>query len=211
MTGSKNNGFFNLSDPKASEIVGGPIEAVWWSRGYEYPWALQYAGPGQVVADMGCGWHQRPLKDSLAMICDWVWAVDGHPEVTKLQSYPNMPFVVADIREPIPIIEAGSLDRVFCISVLEDIGSRTVQSLQEFARCVKPASEGGLCVITFDVQYDDDRALGRYPGVRLEKFREYVEQAGLRFVGEVDEDKSDAVFHELFNLCVFHCVLERVA
>ena len=44
------NGFFRWDDPKVSEVAGYALPPDWWSRPYEYAWALGFAKPGQVVA-----------------------------------------------------------------------------------------------------------------------------------------------------------------
>ena len=198
------NGYFKLDDPKASEIMGYPISPGWWSRKYEYPWALEYAEESQAVADMGCGWTPRPFKDALVALGCQVYAVDGDKRLLTQEKRPGMEFVVADITESIEEIPSGSLDRVFCISVLEDIGDKVPMALQEFSRCLKP---GGACVLTFDVQYDMDKPLGQYPGVRIDKFRELLKDVGLEWMERPDFEKNGAVYNQEFNLCVFHCSL----
>ncbi len=200
------NGYFKLDDPKASEIMGYPIHPGWWSRRYEYPWALEYAEEGQVVADMGCGWTPRPFKDALAALGCQVYAVDGGEKLLTQEKRPGMEFVIADITKPIPEIMGGSLDRVFCISVLEDTGERVPGSLKEFSRCLKP---GGVCVLTFDTQYDMDKPLGQWPGVNIEKFKELLKDIDLEWQEPPDWNKNGALFNEEFNLCVFHCSLTK--
>ena len=114
-----------------------------------------------------------------------------------------MEFVVADITKEIQEIPAGSLDRVFCISVLEDLGDMTASALEEFSRVVKT---DGQIILTFDAPY-----LGAstpvYPGLLLYKFEQAMKDAGLRYSGSVDYEKENAVNHQEWNLCVFHCVL----
>jgi len=203
------NAFFKWDDLQAEVVGGYPIAAGWWSRKYEYPWAMEYALEGHAplrVADMGCGWTPRPFKDALARICEHVYAVDGNEKVLTQPSRERMEFVVADLTERIVQIPEGSLDRVFCISVLEDVGDKVPLALWEFGKCLKP---GGLCVLTFDVQYDMLKPLGQYPGVKFELFQAVAEGAGLLLRDEIDADKKDAVYNEDFNLCVFHCVLEK--
>lgn len=214
LKGRGENGFFKWDDWTVDTIQGFPINQGWWSRKYEYPWALQYAGAGLVVADMGCGWTPRPFKDALAKTCDTVYAVDGNEKVLLQPGYLNMEFVVADLTQRIVAIEEGSLDRVFCISVLEDVGDKVPLALKEFGKCLKV---GGLCVLTFDVQYDMLKPLGMYPGVKFEFFEALAEAAGLvlraaspgPYGDDIDLDKTNAVYHEEFNLCVFHCVLVK--
>ena len=204
MTG--NNGYFQLNDPTANEIYGYEVHPSWWSRKYEYVWALKHASPGDVCADMGCGWHQRPLKDALSKVCAKVYAVDAHPGILELEAHDNMEWVVADISKDTGI-EAGSLDRVYCISVIEDLGAFIWGALCEFARVLK---RDGRIILTFDNHYDLTKPLGKYPGVNFEDFLDAMENAGLVFDGGVDMSKEDAVYHEDFNLCVFHCVLKKI-
>ena len=200
------NGFFITSDPQVDEIANFSLHPDWWSRGYEYPWVLDFAEADQVVADMGCGWMYRPFKDALAENCLFVYAVDADERLHKQKRAENMAFVTADITKEIFIIDAEELDRVFCISVLEDLNEMIVPVLKEFARVIK---DDGLIVLTFDVWHDEGRPIGNYPGMNLDKFWEAVELVGLKPVGDVYEDKTDAVFHFEFNLACYHCVLEK--
>lgn len=206
------NGYFKLSDEKAGAVGGFPINEGWWSRKYEYPWAMRYAIEGAHgdaplrVADMGCGWTPRPFKDALAKTCGHVYAVDGNEKILGLPRSEGVEWVVADITRRIEAIAEGSLDRVFCISVLEDVGEKVPLALEEFGRCLKP---GGLCVLTFDVQYDYEKPLGQYPGVKIEKFWYAALKAGLWMREDPDLERVNLVVHEEFNLCVFHCVLEK--
>jgi glycosyltransferase involved in cell wall biosynthesis len=199
----RQNAFFSKSDTCAAEIAGYEIDRGWWSRLYEYPWALKFAGEGQVVADMGCGWQQRPFKDALAKICTKVYAVDQHWEIRDQASYDNLEYVVADFTRKIEAISDESLDRVFCISVLEELSPGKIgDALKEFFRCLKP---GGLCVITCDVQYDLDAPLGCYGAVVMDDLGEAMLAAGFTW-DKWDWNKSGAIHETNFNLCVFHCV-----
>ena len=200
------NGFFKQSDDHISELAGYEFHADWWSRGYEYIWAINFAEPGMIVADMGCGWMYRPFKDALAEVCLFVYAVDADERLHDQQRANNMAFVTADITKEIFGIQDGMLDRVFCISVLEDLNEMIGPVLKEFARTLHPE---GLIVLTFDVQYDDDKPLPVYPGINFEKFLKAIDEAGLEPVGKMDMDKTDAVVQEDWNLCCYHCVLRK--
>jgi len=200
------NGYFKFTDPHASDIMGHPIDPHWWSRHYEYPWALQYAEAGQVVADMGCGWMYRPFKDALAALGCKVYAVDGDWRVLAQEERPGIELVYADMTEPIEAIEEGSLDRIFCISVLEDLGDKLIDALKEFYRLLK---SGGLCVLTFDARHNISKPLGRYPRVPIRYFQEAVKKSKLKTREKFIFDKHNALFHAEFNLCVFHCILTR--
>jgi len=200
------NAYFKTTDQHVTDIMGHSISPQWWSRLYEYPWAFEYADPGMVVADMGCGWTPRPFKDVLADLGCQVYAVDGDSKVLDLPTRDGLIFVYANMTQPIKEIAEGSLDRVFCISVLEDVGDKVLMALKEFYRCLK---RGGLCVLTFDVQYNEKKPLGPYPGINFSDFTDAVFQAGFEWRDKIDFSKKKAVNHEEFNLCVFHCVLKK--
>ena len=95
------NGYFKQSDPHISELAGYQLPPDWWSRGYEYPWALEYAEKGQAVADMGCGWMYRPFKDALVALGCQVYAVDGDKRLLTQEKRPGVEIVVADFTKPI--------------------------------------------------------------------------------------------------------------
>jgi hypothetical protein len=156
---------------------------------------------------MGCGWMYRPFKDALAKMCKFVYAVDADERLHEQKMADNMAFVIADISKKISVIPDRLLDRVFCISVLEDLKRKVRPTLREFARVIKP---DGLIVLTFDVQFDQRRPLGPYPGMNLEGFMRAVEDAGLRPSGAMSLNTNDAVVHEDWNLCCYRCVLEKV-
>src|SRR5512139_1696328 len=128
------NSFFKWQDKQTLTVAGMPLPDAWWSRKYEYGWALQYAEPAQIVADMGTGWMYRPLRDALADVCGYVYGVDVDARLMHQRRPDNVEFVIASICEPIQQIPANSLDRVFCISVLEDMGDMIGNAVKEFAR-----------------------------------------------------------------------------
>ncbi len=200
-----NNAYFKHGDPYSLNVAGFELHPEWWSRHYEYLWALRFAEPDHVCADMGCGWMQRPFKDMLAKTCKAVYAVDADKRVMDLPHADNLTLITADITKDTGIQEA-SLDRVYCISVLEDLPDLAVDALREFRRIVKP---DGLIIVTCDAQYDITKPLAKYPAINLVDFIRDVLDAGLEFVGDYDTDKTDAVYHPEWNLCCWHCVLRR--
>ena len=202
-----NNGFFKTTDPKITELEGFTFPLGWWSRTWEYPWALQHNLLGGVVADMGFGFTYRPFHDALCRRAGRVIGVDVKPPQWTEQEHPSMPnfeVVVADFTKDISAIELRSLDRIFCISVWED--SLPDKALGVFADLLAP---DGQIVLTFDVPYDKSKPTPRYPGVDWERFLSDVTEAGLSFVGDVDAHMDDLVVNEEWNLCVFHCLLEK--
>lgn len=206
-----NNGLFRISDEHANEIGGYPLLPSWWSRMYEYPWALRYADLGTVVADMGAGWSGRPLKDALAEVCETVYAVDLDERLLELPKPDNVKFIIADFTKDVPI---PKVDTIFCISVLEDL-INLFDALKTFKSLLKP---DGKIIITTDTPWDRSKPTPKYPGTNLAILALAVFESGLGFVGDGfpwadfqfswDPDTS-LVHHEEWNLACFHCVLEH--
>jgi SAM-dependent methyltransferase len=199
------NAFFKWDDRKTQTLAGYRLDDAWWSRHYEYPWALQFAEPSQVVADMGCGWMYRPFKEALAEICGHVYAIDADRRLLQQAQGDNLELIVADFSRHVDLPDKH-LDIIFCISVLEDLNDFINGAVAEFARLLK---DDGLIVATFDVHYDETKPLGRYPGVNFEKLERAMHAAGLEFAGDVDMDKTNAVFNIGFNLACFHAVMRK--
>ena len=197
------NGYFKLGDEYADEIEDCPIPNEWWSRHYEYPWALQYAQG--IVADMGAGWMGRPFKDMLAKRAETVYAFDLDKRLLDLPVAHNVKLIAQDFTHNMTRYHS-LFDRIFCISVLEDVPD-ICQALTSFRKCLAP---DGKIVLTMDCQYDIGRPLGKYPAVDMEKFIFAIPHAGLQFAEDTDFDKWNVVYHSDYNLCVFHCVLEAV-
>jgi len=199
------NGFFKITDERVAAVAGYPIPDSWWSRGYEYAWAMKQIDGGN-VADMGCGWHYRPLKDALAKRCFFVYAVDNNPgllDLYKERPFPNnMGIVISDI----DTVFLPELNTIFCISVLEDLGDKRGTTLKNFARQIDP--NHGSIVLTCDVPFDDNLPCPKYPGYEIKELLHDMEDAGLEFADEVDLDKTGAIVNTDFNLTVFHCVLQ---
>lgn len=211
------NAFFKIDDQHPQMFGDFEIPEGWWSRPYEYRWAISYATPpiipeyGKpfnrfIAADMGAGWHYRPFHDALTTVCDFTYAVDHHKEILDLPPMNNGAFVVADFSKPIPEIEAESLDRIFCISVLEELINYP-DALAEFKRLLKP---DGLIVLTCDMPYDEAKpAHEKYKGVRLDDLEKAIQQIGLRYDGSINRTKDNLLHNDDFNLCVWHCVLKK--
>ena len=198
------NRIIKTTDGRITALAGMDLPNDWWSRGYEYHFALDFARPSQVVTDAGCGWMYRPMKNALAEIVGKVYAVDANDKLLEQQRPDNMEFVVSKMEHtPIPDKEC---DIVFCISVLEDIQD-PAPALKEFARILK---DDGRIVITMDIPYDTDKPCPRYPGMNMATFTKAVFDADLAFDGSVNLKRNDAVHHEGWNLCVFRCVLKKL-
>lgn len=212
------NAYFRKRDPHPQMFGEFEIPTGWWSRAYEYDWAIQYATTDEpvkfgkhprklTVADAGCGWHYRPFHDALAEVCEFVYGIDHHVEVLDLPPMQNGAFVVADFSKRINEIDSGSLDRIFCISVLEELINYR-EALAEFKRMLKP---DGLIVLTCDMPYDLDKpAHELYKGVKLDELEGAIADVGLRYTGSIDRVKhEDALHNDDFNLMVWHCVIKH--
>jgi len=200
------NGFFKINDTATSSLGKYPLEPGWWSRKYEYPWAIQFARQNARVADMGCGWMPRPFKDALALICRSVYAVDAD---NRLLEQPNvndsLHFVVRDFVND-SLADLPLFDTIFCISVLEDLGDHLVEALQNFALLLK---KNGRIVITYDVPWLADKPCPRYPGIQVHDIEKAAAKAYLAWDGDVDYSKDNCIFHSDFNLTVFHGALKH--
>lgn len=201
------NAFFTLDDPEAVTVGGYEIPSAWWSRGREYHFALQHTVSNMVCADMGAGWHYRPLYGALSADDSFVYAVDIHPGILQLPQIGNGVFVVADFTKPIDQISEKSLDRIFCISVLEETSYQ--DALIEFRRLLKP---DGRIIITCDMPYDPNKPEHeKYKGIKLEDLEDAVRGAGLRYDGAISrvKDTDKLLRNDALNLCVFHAVLKK--
>lgn len=204
------NAYFRSTDPCPAMLDDFEIPAGWWSRRYEYAWAAQYAERRQIVADMGCGWHYRPFHDFLDNVCDFVYGVDGNIGVLNEVEIPPMKngvFIVADFSRPVLQIPKESLDRIFCISVLEEVINYE-DALREFGRLLKP---DGRIILTCDMPYDSDVPEHElYKGVKLRDLEAAMRGVGLRYDGVINRVKEDNILYNAqFNLCVWHCVLRK--
>ena len=201
------NDFFLCNDFSSDELLDWRIPDTWWSRVYEYPWAINYAKAGQVVADLGCGYHFRPFKDALSKVCYYVYAVDKDERVLDLdKQYPfatNLQMVVADMEKPMPI-QKHSLDRIFCISVLEELDDPEA-ALSGMHRILKP---DGLAVLTFDVVYNNNLPQGQYKGISVEYMLQLAVTANLFPREEISCSMDNRLKNDSLNLCVYHLVLK---
>jgi SAM-dependent methyltransferase len=211
MTYEYTNAYFKNTDPKVDTLGNFAIPESWWSRKSEYVFAMSHAAPNQIVADMGIGWNYRPLHDWLSMVCDFVYGVDNHPGILELPPMTKGAYVVADFSQPIDAIPAASLDRIFCISVLEELPAYA-GALSEFARLLKP---DGRIVITMDAKWSESKpAHEKYKGVNFDDFEAGALRAGLEYDGAVNYEKpngDEALHNDDLNLCVFHCVLKKAS
>lgn len=203
-----NNGYFRKADKALIDVAGHQLDWEWWSRPYEYAWALEQCRGMQTVADMGTGWMERPFKHGLVLECGTVYAVDADPRVLAL---PNptpqrLHHLCGNFTQgPITGIGESELDGVFCISVLEDVRpEKLADTLTTFDYHLK---DGGVIVLTFDVLTGDKML---YPGMDFDALEDAMRASGLWYIGDVDYTlPADAVRHNGWNLAVFHALVGR--
>jgi 2-polyprenyl-3-methyl-5-hydroxy-6-metoxy-1,4-benzoquinol methylase len=205
-----NNGYFRFDDVTVKALGGKALPGEWWSRPYEYAWALRFVDKKHTVADMGCGWMGRPFTPELARQCKEVYAIDADNRVTGLENeHGNLFYIPMDFsNSEMDYFKTSTFDAIFCLSVIEDLrADDRLAALKNFRRLVKPK---GKIVITMDAIWEPWRIAEPYPTVNLMSFNRNVAQAGLRFVGEPHLSMpKNAVHHARWNLSCYHCVLER--
>src|SRR3990172_9789383 len=175
----------------------------WWSRQYEYAWAYSFLDDGDISADLGTGYTFRPFRHALSIASKTVYAIDVHVSEDIDRFAPNMHFIQGSFVGRLPLVN-DSIDKVFCISVLEDvIGLEEMgHALTEMKRIV---TKEGQIVLTFDVPYDTDKPQhALYKGVDLSKFIATVDRVGLRSDQPFyKEYKKDRLYNHEYNLCVY--------
>lgn len=197
-----NNGYFKKDDPTVSVVGGMELLPSWWSRPYEYAWAKQFIVPGETVADMGCGWSGRPFKEELADGGCEVYAIDGDVRVLDLPKHDNVHLVHRAFLDPMN--DLPNFDKIFCLSVLEDLTDSLEDVLKKFKSKLNP---NGLLVVTFDTPYDSKKPTPVYPGLDLNTWFFTARKAG--FLSDVIVKNGDLVCHSDWNLAVCHFVLSN--
>lgn len=206
------HGFFKITDAHNSQIEGYSLPDKWWSRRYEYLWACQQILENELVVDAGCG-GIHPLKYILADRVKTVYAIDNNVaairEARKHQDKPSLNYIIGDLRRI--ALKKESIDSIFCISVLEHLDRKAfAASLQEFLRVLRP---GGRLILTVDLPFKKRRRF-LYTAGWLKDLNTFLRAIPAAFAAEgpiEEEPGPDAVWHERFNLCVFHIIFTKRA
>lgn len=190
------NGYFTTRDEKCNKIYDFTIPDVWWSRLYEYIWCKRLIVPGETVLDAGSG-PNYPFQYELAENGCNVYSVDINPDIMNGKKHPNVTHIVASIDDmPIP---DGSIDTVYCISVLEHLPYDTVKKvLQEFYRVLKP---GGRLVLTLDITMD-----GRYSCIRKPEQLFGIAE-GFKYGEYKEKPPPDAIRYDECGLYCYHAIM----
>lgn len=210
-----NNDYFHYNDLMVEEIGGERVHPDFWSRFYEWAWAIYQLEhhKGDRVADMGTGWMHRTFRDNyLATHYPAPVVVDRDERLLSADLSPNLIPVIADIQD-LPADWDGRFDKILCISVIEDVPSQNIRRiLQEFERCLAPQ---GRIFLTFDTPFDERRPCPVYPGLPLDILFDAMNETGLAFDGDVPmymhkKRGDNRIYHDAWNLTVYHCVLMKL-
>jgi SAM-dependent methyltransferase len=224
----KNSRYVTVEDERASNVIY-DLPMVWWSRPYEYAFALKFANPKERVLDAATG-VCHPLKFALVeRECD-VYACDIDERVMSEQGIvsdllnekvdpklvlpyiPKIKMSMADLTK-LPYND-GFFDVVFCISVLEHLG----QSTPECSTLIEKVSRRFQMLLSTISQKSElahallemERVLkpgGKLvltfdiPNVSIQEFMKLVEQTTkLRPIGSVDFKRPNNALHSAAHL-----------
>lgn len=186
------NRFLLKTDP----VINWNLPSDWWSRPYEYYFAMNTLCPTDHIIDAGCG-GIHPFKYKAAKICSRVYAVDSSPELLEyhknISTPDNLELKLGDITHLSEIMQGVKVDKVYCISVLEHIPENLEKCLKEFHACIK---SDGKIILTID-----------YPTLKPEILCRSVYDAGLVFEGEIDYGLKENMVTDI-GLHVYTAILK---
>lgn len=225
--------FIIRSDPRVDRLIF-DLPQTWWSRPYEYSWALSFCRPIDKVLDAGCG-ISHPLKYALADRAGKVYACDLDQRILSreliledmvndfgagaVDSFDRSYFGrVEHIKASMFDLPLGdkSIDRVLCISVIEHLADRFNRmpglfSLPGLGAILPAGIQRSLKEFSRIVKDDGLVVMTLdHPTINLKYFRNAVARAGLCFAGPVDfAILGDALYSEQHKLRCFRAVLKK--
>ena len=191
------NRFFKKSDLEIEKLIFDLEPNFWWSRRYEYPFALNFVEKDDIVLDCCCGTY-HPFKFELVNRATEVYAMDLEAPCTHYEDSVKNLFNIIDKRfgknehsklkssELLGVhfssdnitklkYDSEQFDKIFCISSLEHMDTETIKSgLLEMKRVLK---DSGTIVLTID-----------YPTLKPETLIGLVGEVGLKINGEYNYD-----------------------
>lgn len=186
--------YFKKDDEHDFEKASGlKLPDEWWSRPYEYCWALNFALKKDVTLDAGCG-QIHPFKYALGKKCKKVFAVDKIDIIKDdSQKVQNIDFIKSDILD---LDENMRFDKIFCISVLHQLtNDEIVEILNKFKNLIK---NDGQIIITLD-----------HPQLKTYDFIKLVDNAELCFSTSIDfMNKENVITGSYGGLRCYRAVLE---
>ena len=183
------NRFFNIDDKRIEELEGFKLPKEWWSRPYEYAFAMDFVNKDDVCLDIGCG-LEHPFKNYLGKNCKKTIALDIDRRVSDLKST-GVEFVIDDILNYNPDFK---FDKIYAISTIE----HTLQYLEEkFENIKNMLKDDGKIILTVD-----------YPTLRPEKLLECAKKSNLALISDFNEEMAENVlYHSAYNLNVYGMIL----
>ena len=184
------NRFFKNDDLQVNKLGKYTIDPEWWSRGYEYKFALDLLEKNDRVLDLGCG-IEHPFKYHASTKVKKYVAVDVHKKILSLKD-DKIEYIKSDILN-LDIQE--KFDKIVLISVLKE----NKQWLDEKIEVIKSKlAEDGLVIITDDYPLIDPKDL-------IEKFK----KVKLIPVSKIDYMiKKDTLTSKKHKLSTFNIVLK---
>lgn len=204
------------TDHKIESLVDIPLRKSWWSRGYEYAWAAQFANKEATVLDAGCG-VSHPFKWYLGETCKETWACDLDPRINKKQTiiqetYDDLgeeAYAVlvnnSHLFDQVNIVNASivslpesmpQFDRIFCISALDFLTKKDrKKALAELERFLAPE---GLVILTL-----------LHPDINPKELLADADAIGLIPAGTVSLNIPENCINTDGYLSHFRCVLKH--
>ncbi|MGL5753078.1 MAG: methyltransferase domain-containing protein [Paraclostridium sp.] len=207
---------FILREDKKTNICLFKIPINWYSRCYEYKWAMNFVGKDDICLDAACG-IPHPFKFYLASTCDNVYAFDISNSILNkdyiLNSVENF-FDNEDYKEAVKYIDkinfsvasltnlpylSSTFSRIFCIASLKCLNLDELETcLKEFYRTLK---NKGYLILTFDI-----------PPMDLNKVVCLISSVGFEFVGNLDLTKPNTALCSPLPCCnnCFRMLLTKI-
>jgi ubiquinone/menaquinone biosynthesis C-methylase UbiE len=188
--------YFTTDDKKLDKLDNFEIPQEWWSRPYEYYFASRFLNKNDVILDAGCG-IEHPFKNYASKRVKKVYAVDADERIKDLKSTDKLEFINSDLTN-LETIKDKTIDKVFCISVLEHLdGNSILATIKEFKRVLK---DDGQIILTID-----------HPYLKSKDLVQIVDSFELEFVGSLDYETPKNVLHGPYNgLKTYSAILQKV-
>ena len=185
------NRYFKNSDEKIDKIGNFEIPVEWWSRGYEYKFAMDFLKSKDTILDVGCG-IEHPFKDYAVNKVKKVVAIDKDERITELKNK-KIEYVHDDI---LTYKTEQKFDKIFVISTIEHTQTHIVHKLKNMRDLLE---DKGRIIFTVD-----------FPTLRPQKLMEYALKAKLKIDGDADYDNKEDIIHsKRYNLNCYSMVLKK--
>jgi len=190
------NKFFNVNDKAINDMDGFKIPSEWWSRPYEYQFAIEQLSETDVILDAGCG-IDHPFKDYARKRVKKVYAVDNDNKIKEKVNTDKIEYIHEELQNIDKQFEDKFFDKIFCISVIEHTSENFVTILEQFKKVLK---DDGTIVLTMD-----------YPFLYPTDLVKIIEKIGLEFVGEVNYtlDEEIVIKGQYQGLRCFSALLKK--